>query len=532
MPETTVRLTVQDNFTRPLEKFATETGQAEGAAKKFSTGVKQSGMSLTELSSGIGLAKQSFGVLKGVFGATAGATVDYAKQVRDLGRTIGATAEESSKLIQAADDVKVSYEALSTGLETAVRKGFDPSIAGLGRLADQYNAIQDPIARAKFAMDTFGRAGADLAPLLEKGSAGIRALGEEAEALGLVMSGEGVQSALEYEQAVDELTDAWTGFKITLGTEVLPAVTDAIQGMNDSAAAVRLMNKAVDEGVISGEEMGQMWAGMRTHTVTAGEVITDLTRRMEFASVTSYGMAGGWDRVSGAVSGATPTIGGATPVVWGLSDATLALADNMRDVATAQDEWGEKAGGDFSRALDTAGVEGEEFNTALGHVDSIMGTSLQAQDDYRDRVQKIADQFARDGNVDTFRTALNKLKDEMQPQIQRNDEYYQKLQQIETTLIRLSRGSWPIDVVMQIHNFGTDGPTPIETIGAPGMRQSGGLLGPGYAMVGEQGPELIYMPAGGGRVVNNFTFNNSMSGELDIESLARRVMRYARDYNG
>jgi antitoxin component HigA of HigAB toxin-antitoxin module len=84
-----------------------------------------------------------------------------------LGRTIGATPEEASKLIQAADDVQISYETLTTALEAAIRKGVEPTIEGLGGLADQYNAIQDPIERTKFLMDNFGRSGADLAPLME-----------------------------------------------------------------------------------------------------------------------------------------------------------------------------------------------------------------------------------------------------------------------------------------------------------------------------------------------------------------------------
>lgn len=195
-------------------------------------------------------------------------TVEYAKQVRDLGRMIGASAEEASKLIQAADDMQISVDALSGALQAAVRKGLDPSVEGLGKLADEYNAIQDPIARTKFLMDSFGRSGAELAPLLEQGSKGIQALGKAAEDAGLVMDQQAVQSARNYEKALDDLNDSILATKIALGNQLLPALTATIKGVNDYVPAVKALTKAFQEGKISawdfyriGLEIGQSAEG-------------------------------------------------------------------------------------------------------------------------------------------------------------------------------------------------------------------------------------------------------------------------------
>jgi hypothetical protein len=182
--------------------------------------------SFMELWGAIDLVKQGAQALNQFYDATVGETLAYADEVRSLSRLIGTTPEEASKLIQAGDDVKLSYQTISTALETAIRKGIEPSIEGIGDLADEYNDIQDPIAKSKFLMDTFGRAGADMAPLLEKGSVGIERLGDEAENFGLILDQDLINKTRTYELAVDELGDSLEGMKIKIGSEAIPALLD------------------------------------------------------------------------------------------------------------------------------------------------------------------------------------------------------------------------------------------------------------------------------------------------------------------
>jgi hypothetical protein len=175
-----------------------------------------------------GAAQTAFSTMQQVYNATVTETVEYATQVRNLSMTIGATAEESSKLIQAASDMGVEFDTLSAAMEGAIRKGAEPSIAGIAKLAEQYNAIQDPIERTRFLMETFGRAGADLQMLMQQGADGIRELGQEAEAAGLVMGEKAVQAARDYELALDSLYDKMDAAKIKAGNVVIPAMTGII----------------------------------------------------------------------------------------------------------------------------------------------------------------------------------------------------------------------------------------------------------------------------------------------------------------
>ena len=122
--------------------FTAETSDAVKGIKQVNTELKDnlpkaakgSSLSLTDLKSGLDLATQAFRAVKGAAESVINPFVDLAKQVRDLARDIGATPEEASKLIQAADDVNVSVGTLEAGLRAAIRKGIEPTIEGMGEL--------------------------------------------------------------------------------------------------------------------------------------------------------------------------------------------------------------------------------------------------------------------------------------------------------------------------------------------------------------------------------------------------------------
>lgn len=181
-------------------------------------------IAITGFNQALAIAQKVMQVAKRAYEELIEATVDYAMQVRDMNLLIGASAEESSKLIQAADDVFISYDTMTKAMQAAIRQGVSPTIEGMGQLADQYVAIQDPIAKTKFLMDNFGRAGADLAPLMELGSGGIKELGDEAEKTGLVLDQKGVDSAIRFKEAVDQLNDTVEGLKVSIGMDMLPTL--------------------------------------------------------------------------------------------------------------------------------------------------------------------------------------------------------------------------------------------------------------------------------------------------------------------
>ena len=64
----------------------------------------------------------------------------YVTSVIDMSRVLGIDTEETSKLIQASDDLFISQEKLNTALLAASRQGIDVSISGLEKLSSRYLA--------------------------------------------------------------------------------------------------------------------------------------------------------------------------------------------------------------------------------------------------------------------------------------------------------------------------------------------------------------------------------------------------------
>lgn len=242
----------------------------------------------TGINQAVQLAQEAYAMLEGVYDKVITQTVEYAEEVRSLSRAIGSTPEDASKLIQAADDVKVSFEDLNTGMQIAIRKGLSPTIDGMGLLADQYLAIEDPIERSKFLLDSFGRSGANLAPLMEKGAKGIKELGDAAKEVGLVLDQKALDSTREYEIAVDNLTDSWQGFAVTVGTEAIPAIVKLLDQFTDSAnisnmrEEVNIFASALrNAGEITDKEYNEIMKESYNRNLSTGESLISLSSAVE-----------------------------------------------------------------------------------------------------------------------------------------------------------------------------------------------------------------------------------------------------------
>lgn len=175
--------------------------------------------------------------------------VDQGGILDDVAQRTGASVEALSELKYAAEMTGTSLDDLvggfrkmsqvvdgaSQGQQSSIDmlKQFGLSVDDLrGKspeelfsiFGDRIAAIDDPIHRASMAMAIFGKSGSNLVPLLSMGSAGIAALREEANSLGLSMSGEDVAAAAEFGDSIDKAMAAVRGFSIAIGASLAPAL--------------------------------------------------------------------------------------------------------------------------------------------------------------------------------------------------------------------------------------------------------------------------------------------------------------------
>lgn len=403
--------------------------QGDGAkeTEKELTGVSDAADALKTPLAG---AAAGLAILAAGYQAVIAPTLEYADQVRTLGRNIGASAEEASKLIQAADDTGVSVDSLSTALKAAIKNGTEPTIENLSKLSDQYLAIQDPIERSEFLMAKFGKSGLELAPLMERGAEGIRDLGDAAEQTGLVMSEQSVQAARDLEIALDNLGDIGFASVIAAGNMAIPTLTAAANAMltlltftQQINAALAEHNTDVVQTATSYEayvaEMERAAEAAGKHILTqqqANDLLTDSNDRMKnyvngaliIATEAEFNLARQIDDRASAIADARANTDELKTSTENLTAAESGLSPVWREAKSALDQFniGQAQKMELQQAMALASGEITQADVdrqeQVGFLTKQLELGNLTQDEYIARLQAMAD------GTDTLGLSLGK----------------------------------------------------------------------------------------------------------------------------
>jgi len=204
--------------------------------------------SWTEINSMIMVGKMAWATLKKAVDETVGAYVKYADQVREISQVTGASAEETSRLLQVTDDYKIDAEALNTVMKKMATEGFSFTTESLAVLSDEYLQLNSGVERQIFLNEKFGKQGIAFAEIMLQGGAAIR---DQAAAISdnLILTEQALVKAREYEIAQDNLNDSLEGMKIAVGERIVPALTDQIDLIMKAAAYTEAYNRAQQLGI-------------------------------------------------------------------------------------------------------------------------------------------------------------------------------------------------------------------------------------------------------------------------------------------
>ena len=200
------------------EKFQEVGGKIESAGRAIS---KISGVAAGALG---GIAKMGYDA------------VTAADDLNTLSKQTGVSTDELQKWNYAADLVDVSTDTI-TGAMRKMKKGVDSNSKAFEALGVQtkYNSgrlrsstdifydtiealskIQDETERDIAAMEIFGKSADDLAGVIDDGGAALKAYGEEAEQMGLVIGGDTLDKLNEANDTIDRM-------KATMGASLAQA---------------------------------------------------------------------------------------------------------------------------------------------------------------------------------------------------------------------------------------------------------------------------------------------------------------------
>lgn len=193
-----------------------------------------------------GVALGALGVTVGV-GAFAGwirGAIDAADETSKLAQKIGLAVPQVAGLQLAFRQSGIDAGALQTSmskLSVAIANGNDAFDAMnvstknadgtlkstrqiLGEVADKFQDYEDGAAKTALAVQLFGKAGADLIPLLNGGSEALDEFDAMAKKLGLTLDEDTAKRAEKFNDTLDLVGQGFKGISVQIAAEMLPTL--------------------------------------------------------------------------------------------------------------------------------------------------------------------------------------------------------------------------------------------------------------------------------------------------------------------
>lgn len=236
-----------------VELFADPSKLVRGLKSAEHT-IKAWGKNVNEIGEGVAsVGKKIFAGGFALKGALSGATAVFAEMGSNLAHMserTGIGVEALSQLSYAADQTGVDTDALEKGLHKMQRGLVEAAMGSqeaeqtflalglsarelertstgeqISAIASKIAGLSNPTERAAAAMMIFGRSGANLLPLLNKGGDGIADLMKKADDLGLTISAKDAMAAKALDEAGRSVWATLKGVTFAIGSALAPTLT-------------------------------------------------------------------------------------------------------------------------------------------------------------------------------------------------------------------------------------------------------------------------------------------------------------------
>jgi hypothetical protein len=194
----------------------------------------------------INLVGQAFNMLTGFVTKTVDSYIAYGDQVKTLSLFIGTSSEQTSRLIQVADDAFVSYDTLRLAAKTLSEKGIQPNVEDLAKLSDQFVKLKPGLEQSQFLVDNFGRSGMEMAKIMELGGSKILDMNKNIEA-GLIIDDKKAAAILKTKQEMDDFNDSMDAMKYDTAQKLLDIFNGLPKPMKD---VIQLMGVVGQSGML------------------------------------------------------------------------------------------------------------------------------------------------------------------------------------------------------------------------------------------------------------------------------------------
>ena len=177
------------------------------------------------------------------------ASAQAADELNTLSRNLGVSVEELQKMQYASDLIDVSMDQMAGSMEKLTKqmgsnsKVFEELGINIynadGSLRDATDVwyeslealsqVENGTERDRLAMELFGKSAMDLSGIIDDGGAGLKAYGQEAEDMGLILSQDDVDAANKFNDAIDKLKATAGASFLEMGATLAEELTPALE---------------------------------------------------------------------------------------------------------------------------------------------------------------------------------------------------------------------------------------------------------------------------------------------------------------
>lgn len=249
----------------------------ETGVSKLIAATRRLGKSVLGVGDGVAAVAQRFtrlgGMISAALGAAGGGLVALATHSANAGRDVdrlsaraGVSAEAFQRLAYAADSAGVDADGFASVLSDLGEKAVDAATGSkdlqeifkalriniraadgnlkksdqlLAEVADAFARMEDGSTKTAIALKLFSEEGARLIPVLNGGSNGLQALGDEAQKLGLVLDKQARKQSEDFVGSIDQLKATLKGLGFTIGQNLIPVLLPLIGRLRDWVMANR-----------------------------------------------------------------------------------------------------------------------------------------------------------------------------------------------------------------------------------------------------------------------------------------------------
>jgi len=521
--------------------------KAEGGLSKFSTAVK---VGLAAAAAAVATAGSAMALaIKGV--------LDEADTMSKAAQSLGVPIEELSRLKHAADMSGVSFEGLSTSLRrlgqsmtealakptgeaALIFQGLQIALTNadgsartssevMSDLADRFSRMEDGAAKTALAVQLFGRAGADMIPMLNAGRDGLQQMKDEADALGIVIDARTGKAAEAFNDNLSRLTKMMEGMWTELTARLAPSLEALSNWFVQAASESKNFEIALEAVVV-------VLKGLVSVAAVASGAMIAVAKDVAFAakllgsigSLDFEAVGKTWAEGSGSQQ-VTKGVEDMLSRLWSKADEIQAAApETARKIAAPIDAaaiminaGADKAKGGIDKAAQAASASANRLAEEGKRVFEATRTPAEALAIEIERLNTLLNAGAIDW--DTYQRAVEQAQDKMQNAGKKSNEIAMTMQSSFMTVFDdIVNGTFRAadalrklvaDIAKMMANkiisgflnyaFGKEGPLGFLNLNIGKNAQGTNNWRGGPTWVGERGPEIVNLPRGSQVIPNH-----------------------------